>query len=69
MSKPGFQELHPEVKQAIEGIELIGDKVTISDSGNYNTSENTEGALQEIGQTLNGTRQSIVSTAQALGVM
>lgn len=43
--------------------------ITITDTANYYTSTNVEGALAELGQTLNGTRQSIVATAQALGVM
>ena len=47
----------------------IASEVTITDAGNYYTSTNVEGAMQEIGQVLAGTRQSIVDTAQALGVM
>ncbi|QBL97928.1 hypothetical protein EauM23_00035 [Exiguobacterium phage vB_EauM-23] len=43
--------------------------ITITDTANYYTSTNVEGALAELGQTLNGTRASLVSTAQALGVM
>lgn len=43
--------------------------ITLTDTADYYTSANVEGALAEIGQTLNGTRQSIISTAQALGVM
>lgn len=43
--------------------------ISITDTANYYTSSNVEGALSELGQTLNGTRASLVSTAQALGVM
>ncbi len=43
--------------------------ITITDTANYYTSPNVEGALAEIGQTLAGTRTSIVTTAQQLGVM
>lgn len=43
--------------------------ITITDTANYYTSTNVEGALAELGQTLNGTRANLVSTAQALGVM
>ena len=43
--------------------------ITVTDTANYYTSTNVEGALSELGQTLNGTRASLVSTAQALGVM
>lgn len=43
--------------------------ITITDTANYYSSGNVEGALSEIGQTLAGTRTSIVTTAQQLGVM
>ena len=43
--------------------------ITVTDTANYYTSTNVEGALAELGQTLNGTRANLVSTAQALGVM
>lgn len=43
--------------------------ITITDTANYYSSGNVEGALAEIGQTLAGTRTSIVTTAQQLGVM
>lgn len=43
--------------------------ISIADTANYYTSTNVEGALSELGQTLNGTRTNIVETAQALGGM
>ena len=43
--------------------------ITVTDTANYYTSTNVEGALAELGQTLNGTRANLVSSAQALGVM
>lgn len=43
--------------------------ITVTDTANYYTSTNVEGALAELGQTLAGTRANLVSTAQALGVM
>lgn len=43
--------------------------ITIADANDYYTSTKVEGALAEIGQTLAGTRTSIVATAQQLGVM
>lgn len=43
--------------------------ITVMDSNNYYTQKNVEAALQQVGQTLNGTRNSLVATAQALGVM
>jgi len=54
---------------AIENLSSAAVDITIADTANYYTSTNVEGALSEIGQTLNGTRTSLVSTAQALGVM
>ena len=43
--------------------------ISITDTANYYTSSNVEGALAELGQTLNGTRANLVAAAQALGVM
>lgn len=43
--------------------------IAIADANDYYTSTKVEGALAEIGQTLAGTRTSIVTTAQQLGVM
>ena len=43
--------------------------ITITDAANYYVATQVEGALAEIGQTLAGTRTSIVTTAQQLGVM
>lgn len=40
--------------------------VSIVDAGNYYTSTNVEGALQEIGQTMNSVRGSLIQSAQAL---
>ena len=54
---------------AIENLSSAAVDITITDTANYYTSTNVEGALSELGQTLNGTRASLVSTAQALGVM
>lgn len=39
---------------------------SITDTGNYYTSNNAEGALQEVGQTLNAVRGSLVTSAQSL---
>ncbi|MGX8177420.1 hypothetical protein ACWS7L_07990 [Exiguobacterium artemiae] len=43
--------------------------ITITDANDYYTSTKVEGALAELGQTLAGTRTSLISTAQQLGVM
>ncbi|WP_393965829.1 hypothetical protein [Exiguobacterium sp. S22-S28] len=50
-------------------IASTANDITIADTANYYSSSNVEGALAEIGQTLAGTRTSIVTTAQQLGVM
>ncbi|MNL02788.1 Phage tail fiber repeat protein [compost metagenome] len=42
------------------------DKITIVDVGNYYVSTQTEGALQEIGQALNGLNGSIVSGVNSI---
>lgn len=50
-------------------IASTANDITITDANDYYTSTKVEGALAEIGQTLAGTRTSIVTTAQQLGVM
>ena len=40
--------------------------LTITDSGNYFGSNNVEGALQEIGQTLNGVRGSLIDSVNEI---
>lgn len=44
-------------------ISSTADKITVADTANYFTSTHVEGALQEIGQTLNSTRGSLVTSA------
>lgn len=48
------------------GIASTGDKVTITDTGNYFTSDTVEGALQELGKALNGSNESIVTEVNKL---
>jgi hypothetical protein len=49
-------------------VSSSADKITVADAGNYYTSTNSEGALQEIGQTLASMRSSLVtSTNNILG--
>lgn len=50
-------------------IASTANDITITDANDYYTSTKVEGALAEIGQTLAGTRTSLISTAQQLGVM
>lgn len=54
---------------AVSSLSSKAADITVADTNNYYTQKNVEAALQQIGQTLNGTRSSLVSTAQALGVM
>lgn len=54
---------------AVSSLSSRAVDITIADTANYYTTKNVEAALQAVGQTLNGTRASLVSTAQALGVM
>lgn len=43
--------------------------ISVTDQGGYFPTKNVEAALQTIGQTLNGARGSLISSAQQLGVM
>ena len=61
-------ELSTDIKSNLN-IATTADKITIADTANYYAATHVEGALAEIGQTLAGTRTSIVTTAQQLGVM
>ena len=57
------------VGNALDNLSSAATDITITDTANYYTSANVEGALAELGQTLNGTRASVVASAQALGEM
>lgn len=50
-------------------IASTGTGISITDSGNYFTSNNVEGALQEIGQTLNGVRGNLIQSVNKLLTM
>lgn len=60
-----FIKLAPDVVEYIVNAG-VADSVAITDIGNYFTSENAEGALQEVGQTLSGMRTSLVTSANSL---
>lgn len=47
-------------------VSSSADKITVTDAGGYFASANAEGALQEVGQTLNAVRGSLVTSAQSL---
>ena len=55
-----------EVKGKVEGLELKAEKVTIIDKGNCFTSDNVEGALNELAIELNGQRLRGVNIANAI---
>lgn len=54
---------------AVSSLSSRAVDITITDTANYYTTKNVEAALQAVGQTLNGTRASLVTSAQQLGVM
>lgn len=55
-----------EVKGKVDGLELKAEKVTITDSGNYFTSNNVEGALSELATEINGQRLRGINIANAI---
>ena len=55
-----------EVKGKVDGLELKAEKVTIVDEGNYFTSDNVEGALNELAIELNGQRLRGINIANAI---
>ena len=55
-----------EVKGKVDGLELKAEKVTITDSGNYFTSDNVEGALNELAVELNGQRLRGINIANTI---
>ena len=55
-----------EVKGKVDGLELKAERVTIADEGNYFTSDNVEGALNELAYELNGQRSRGIKIANAI---
>ena len=55
-----------EVKGKVDGLELKAERVTIADEGNYFTSDNVEGALNELAYELNGQRLRGINIANAI---
>ena len=55
-----------EVKGKVEGLELKAERVTIADVDNYFTSDNVEGALNELAYELNGQRLRGINIANAM---
>ena len=55
-----------EVKGKVDGLELKAEKVTIVDSSNYFSSDNVEGALNELAIELNGQRLRGINIANAI---
>ena len=54
------------VGNIVEELELKAQKVTIIDEGNYFTSDNVEGALNELATELNGQRLRGINIANAI---
>ena len=55
-----------EVKGKVDGLELKAEKVTIADNSNYFSSDNVEGALNELAIELNGQRLRGINIANAI---
>ena len=55
-----------EVKGKVDGLELKAEKVTIVDSSNYFSSDNVEGALNELAIELNGQRLRGINIANTI---
>ena len=55
-----------EVKGKVDGLELKAEKVTITDEGGYFTSNNVEGALNELATELNGQRLRGINIINAI---
>lgn len=55
-----------EVKGKVDGLELKAEKVTIADNSNYFSSNNVEGALNELAFELNGQRLRGINIANAI---
>ena len=55
-----------EVKGKVDGLELKAEKVTIVDSSNYFSSDNVEGALNELAIELNGQRLRGINIANSI---
>ncbi|AJS59501.1 phage tail protein [Paenibacillus sp. IHBB 10380] len=54
------------IKKLAGSIASTAAKVTVTDVGNYYTSTEVEGSLQEIGLTLNAMRGSLIATTNAI---
>ena len=55
-----------EVKGKVDGLELKAEKVTIADNSNYFSSNNVEGALNELATELNGQRLRGINIINAI---
>ena len=55
-----------EVKGKVDGLELKAEKVTIADNSNYFSSDNVEGALNELAIELNGQRLRGINIANTI---
>lgn len=55
-----------EVKGKVDGLELKAERVTIADADDYFTSDNVEGALNELAVELNGQRLRGINIANTI---
>ena len=55
-----------EVKGKVDGLELKAERVTIADADDYFTSDNVEGALNELAVELNGQRLRGINIANTM---
>ena len=55
-----------EVKGKVDGLELKAERVTIADVDDYFTSDNVEGALNELAIELNGQRLRGINIANSI---
>ena len=55
-----------EVKGKVDGLEIKAEKVTIADNSNYFSSDNVEGALNELAIELNGQRLRGINIANTI---
>lgn len=54
------------VETKLANISSTASGTSVTDTGNYYTSTNVEGSLQEIGQTLNSMRGSLVTSTNSI---
>lgn len=59
-------EAYSEIMSSVSGLELKAERVTIADVDDYFTSDNVEGALNELAVELNGQRLRGINIANTI---